>query len=88
MRYTLRLLTADQFRRSAALICALEFIRRNKILSSNLGQEEISLGLWIGGEASPKTHKEAGSWMTNEKNLTKIRIINLFYMNARGANPT
>ena len=69
MRYTLRLLTADQFRRSAALICALDYIRENKILSIELGEKEISLGLWIGGEASPKTHKEAGLWMSNVKNL-------------------
>ena len=61
MRYTLRLLTSDQFRRSSALICAMEFLRLNKPgrLSYNLGEEEINLGLWLGRAGSPKTHKSA-----------------------------
>ncbi len=59
MRYTLRLLTSDQFRRSAALICALEFIRKEGILDLELGEDEISLGLWVGAAGSPNTHKRA-----------------------------
>ena len=66
MRYTLRLLTSDQFRRSAALICALDFVRKEKILEKDLGEKPISLGLWIGGEASPKTHKNAAMMMKKE----------------------
>ena len=52
MRYTLRLLAAQQFTRAATLICACENIRRN-LSSCNLGDEEISIGLWIGGEHTP-----------------------------------
>ena len=59
MRYTLRLLTADQFRRSASLICALEYIRENKILGVNLGSKMISIGLWIGSKGNPNTHQDA-----------------------------
>ncbi len=59
MRYTLRLLTSDQFRRSSALICALEFIRRHGILNLNLGDKMISLGLWIGSKGNPNTHANA-----------------------------
>ena len=68
MRYTLRLLTSDQFRRSAALICALEFIRKENILDCGLGDIEISIGLWIGRAASPSTHQDAGyQWSNRDK---------------------
>ena len=56
MRYTLRLLTKDQFRRAARLVCALELLRREE---PALGAEPISLGLWVGGASSPNTFDEA-----------------------------
>ena len=56
MRYTLRLLTKDQFRRATRLICALELLRRQ---TPELGGEEIALGLWVGGASSPNTFEEA-----------------------------
>ncbi|WP_280459710.1 helicase-related protein [Nocardia carnea] len=51
MRYTLRLLTLQQFERAATLICAMEILRRND--PGNLGAEEISIGMWVGASATP-----------------------------------
>ncbi|RSS84160.1 helicase-related protein [Streptomyces sp. WAC06614] len=53
MRYTLRLLTLQQFERAAILICAMEQMRRDN--PAELGHEEISLGMWVGRSATPNT---------------------------------
>lgn len=65
MRYTLRLLTAQQFTRAATLICACEHIRRGYEAQravrfrGALGKEPITIGLWIGRAHTPNTNKEA-----------------------------
>lgn len=65
MRYTLRLLTAQQFIRAATLICACEYIRqdceakRHRYSSYELGEEPITIGLWIGSAHIP--NKNTGS---------------------------
>lgn len=56
MRYTLRLLTIQQFERATVLICALEHIRRTE---DDLGSREISIGLWVGRDGTPGTVAEA-----------------------------
>ncbi len=43
MRYTLRLLTIQQFERATTLICALEFLRGQR---GELGTRAFSIGLW------------------------------------------
>lgn len=62
MRYTLRLLTTQQFIRAAAMICACEAIRRGKINSrfaGKLGQEPFGIGLWVGEGATPNNRQAA-----------------------------
>ena len=66
MRYTLRLLTAQQFQRASRLVCAMEFIRRHN--STKLGDGKISIGIWLGGATTPNTCKDA---LTVLKSLTK-----------------
>ena len=57
MRYTLRLLTADQFQRASRLICAMEYVRREN--ENELGRIPYSIGIWVGSKTSPNTNKEA-----------------------------
>ena len=57
MRYTLRLLTLQQFERSSALICAMERIRAAR--PADLGAEPISIGMWVGASATPNTLADA-----------------------------
>lgn len=59
MRYTLRLLTAQQFQRAAALILALEKIRNDAEFGLDLGGNEISIGLWVGESLSPNKRVDA-----------------------------
>ncbi len=56
MRYTLRLLTSQQYLRAVRMICALELIRRKK---SELGTEPITAGMWVGDASSPNTFEKA-----------------------------
>lgn len=57
MRYTLRLLTADQFQRSSRLICAMEYLRETENII--LGDTPFSIGMWVGKKTSPNSNKEA-----------------------------
>lgn len=57
MRYTLRLLTTQQFQRAASLICACEIIRRRE--THRLGTERFTAGLWVGGDVTPNTEESA-----------------------------
>ncbi len=53
MRYTLRLLTLQQFQRAATLLCAMELIRTADM--SKWGAEPFTLGLWVGNKVTPGT---------------------------------
>lgn len=51
MRYTLRLLTFQQFERASAMICACEELRKKYHIPGS----EISIGLWAGQALTPNT---------------------------------
>ncbi len=57
MRYTLRLLTAQQFLRAAALICVLEDIRSEN--EGELGTTPFGIGIWLGGSTTPNNWDQA-----------------------------
>lgn len=57
MRYTLRLLTTQQFQRAARLICAMERIRLKH--QGDLGESPFSIGMWVGGTSTPNTRSDA-----------------------------
>jgi hypothetical protein len=57
MRYTLRLLTVQQFQRAAALICACELVRRRE--PQKWGNEPIRIGVWVGRGTTPNTFADS-----------------------------
>lgn len=72
MRYTLRLLTTQQFVRAAALMLACESIRRSAVRSSGwaprLGARPFSIGLWLGGDATPNRYEDAAQALSGDRN--------------------
>jgi hypothetical protein len=65
MRYTLRLLTAQQFLRASSLICVLEDLRSER--ESELGTDRFSIGVWLGNDSTPNT------WKSAEHSLGQLR---------------
>lgn len=57
MRYTLRLLTTQQFTRAASLICSMEKIREDN--EDILGINEFSIGVWLGQASTPNRKEKA-----------------------------
>jgi hypothetical protein len=61
MRYTLRLLTLQQFQRAATLLCACEAIRRGVVADGDLhlGETPFRIGLWVGQRTTPNTTEQS-----------------------------
>ena len=55
MRYTLRLLTVQQFQRAASLMCSCEYIRRQE--TETWGSMQFLVGLWVGQASTPNQLK-------------------------------
>lgn len=69
MRYTLRLLTLQQFQRATLLICALEAIRKDGFKIPrfcSLGAERITIGLFVGESSLPNKWDGDKESMRNE----------------------
>jgi hypothetical protein len=64
MRYTLRLLTAQQFQRASLLFCAMEYMRRQDVVV--LGEKPYRIGLWVGRDSAPNKRSDA---------LTKLKTL-------------
>ena len=56
MRYTLRLLTTQQFQRAASLICALE---HETARPRRFGRLPVSIGLWLGTGVTPNSDADS-----------------------------
>jgi hypothetical protein len=69
MRYTLRLLTTQQFQRAAALVLACELLRRQGVLpEERLGSTPFSIGLWVGTDAVANSVAEALKALVDNEN--------------------
>jgi hypothetical protein len=77
IRYTLRLLSAQQFERASKLILACEFIRQNQL---DLGDKKVTIGFWVGDSTIPndiiKAQKQLNN--TNDRLNKGLPAINPF----------
>lgn len=80
MRYTLRLLTIQQFQRAAALMCACEKIRRSN--DSKWGKIPFQVGLWVGSKVTPNKRRSAmnAKYNLQGSDLTQIRTDNPYIL--------
>lgn len=80
MRYTLRLLTSQQFQRAATLVCAAELERRKH--PDMWGDEPFRIGLWVGSNVTPKWVKEVDKELrdfrgnNSKRNPDALQIVN------------
>jgi hypothetical protein len=94
MRYSLRLLTLQQFQRATLLIMALELVRR--IGGDELGEEPIYIGLWVGSGSAPnyleyleKEHENLSNSIQNgTKDYSKVPFDSCPWCNSQLAPST
>lgn len=75
MRYTLRLLTAQQFERATKLILSLDFLKNNLTAENkyHFGNDSVSIGMWVGASTTPNSFKDARKiWKEISDELTKL----------------
>jgi hypothetical protein len=74
MRYTLRLLTSQQFERCATLISVLETMRKQRP-ELCLGDDPISLGLWVGALTTPNQLNNESEKFPGARQLFEERVL-------------
>ncbi len=74
MRYTLRLLTLQQFQRASALICAMELLRQEAAAAGDksLGSEPFTIGLWVGNKVTPGSTEDSHKAIQDIRNPEKF----------------
>ena len=72
MRYTMRLLTFQQFERASAMICNCELIRRQEKIPGG----EIGIGLWVGSALTPNKLEDAQKILAGEDDNDEYTIGN------------
>jgi len=80
MRYTLRLLTSQQFQRAATLICACEVRRRELVAAGDgrWGATPFRIGMWVGGSVSANKTQDVARSLDDLKDTGWVK----------GAGPT
>ncbi|MFD8520047.1 helicase-related protein [Streptomyces capillispiralis] len=68
-RYTLSLLTTQQFQRAATTICALENLRRSEP-ALGLGDQPVTIGLWVGESTTPNSFQAAKDAFDEQRDAT------------------
>ena len=71
MRYTLRLLTIQQFQRAATLICACETIRREN--HAKWGRTPFRVGLWVGQKTTPNSTDQSAEAIQQDRGPGKFK---------------
>lgn len=71
MRYTLRLLTLQQFQRATTLICACERIRREAEDAGApiWGLEPFRIGLWVGARSTPNRTEHSAEALKRQRDV-------------------
>ena len=97
MRYTLRLLTTQQFVRASAMIFACEAIRRSLVPApahGSLGDTPFAIGLWVGADATPNSRADAYASRADPQKPTPAQLVDcpacharLDYVQAKAADP-
>lgn len=81
MRYTLRLLTIQQFQRAAALICACELLRLDAKTAAPVEEADrlsagppVSIGLWVGGDSTPNRREDAARALGGTRDSSPVQL--------------